>query len=209
MSNERLGVPDYLRLVREALANTGSTGCEKSPPSARNKPDEETLFSLNTLFSQPIGARPSGYIKFKNISDINDSDIIDEVAGKVGRDGSASACEKSDQSEERVFQHEFEILIARSPIGVSNQRWVQAITDAEGFLVTWGEQARAFGWTAEDLFRLDQVNRYDTMGLLWLLQGCPVVALTERTATIRKSTGNLLTFYRGDVEFSWRRCNRT
>jgi hypothetical protein len=92
MSNERLGVPDYLRLVREALATTGSTGCEKSPPSARNKPDEEKLFSLNTLFSQPIGVRPSGYIKFKNISDINDSDIIDEVAGKVGRDGSASAC---------------------------------------------------------------------------------------------------------------------
>ena len=52
---------------------------------------------------------------------------------------------------------------------------------------------------AEDLFALDPVAplaAYDVMGLIWLLQGCPVVALTDTAATIRMPTGNLLRFFR-------------
>ncbi|HEY2532173.1 MAG TPA: hypothetical protein VGJ20_30310 [Xanthobacteraceae bacterium] len=100
-------------------------------------------------------------------------------------------------------------LLAKPPEGVPNQRWIQAINDAENFLVTWGEQAVAFGWQAQELFGLDPITplrRYDVMGLIWLLQGCPVVALTERTAAIKMPTGNELMFYRKGAEFSWRRC---
>jgi hypothetical protein len=40
-----------------------------------------------------------------------------------------------------------------------------------------------------------RLSRYDETGLIWLLQGRPVVALTETTAAIQSSTG-ALTIYR-------------
>ena len=61
------------------------------------------------------------------------------------------------------------------------------------------------GWSPADLFGLHTVpdkphpsysrmSRYDTTGLLWLLQGRPVVALTEGTAAIQNPTGNITTY---------------
>ena len=40
-----------------------------------------------------------------------------------------------------------------------------------------------------------RLSRYDETGLIWLLQGRPVVALTEATAAIQSSTG-AITIYR-------------
>ena len=40
-----------------------------------------------------------------------------------------------------------------------------------------------------------RLSRYDETGLIWLLRGRPVVALTEATAAIQSSTG-ALTIYR-------------
>ena len=93
------------------------------------------------------------------------------------------------------------------PHRVDTARWQQCIRDAYGFLHDWAEQAEALGWTARDLFGLHQppaspapsyqrLSRYDQTGLIWLLQGCPVVALTEGTATIRMATGSKLTYRR-------------
>jgi len=65
-------------------------------------------------------------------------------------------------------------------------RWQQALEDAMAFLTDWGTQAEAYGWTAEDLFGLDEstpLARYDRMGLIWLLKGRKVVALSENSAT--------------------------
>jgi hypothetical protein len=69
-----------------------------------------------------------------------------------------------------------------------------------------GEQAEALGWTARDLFGLDtppakphpsysRLSRYDATGLIWLLRGRPVIALTEATAAIQNPTG-AVTVYR-------------
>ena len=85
---------------------------------------------------------------------------------------------------------------------VEPERWLQAISDAEAFLAVWGAQARALGWNAGELFGLHPVpkqpaptfrrlSRYDTMGLIWLLQGRPVIALTETTASIQGATAVL------------------
>jgi hypothetical protein len=68
------------------------------------------------------------------------------------------------------------------------------------------DKAEALGWTARDLFGLHQppakphpsyrrLSRYDETGLVWLLQGREVVALTETTASIRGAAGNI-TIYR-------------
>ena len=84
-------------------------------------------------------------------------------------------------------------------------RWQRAIDDGRAFLAQWGEQAQALGWTARDLFGLHEVpgnphpsysrlSRYDATGLLWLLQGQPVVAITSTTAAIKTHTGNVLTY---------------
>jgi hypothetical protein len=40
-----------------------------------------------------------------------------------------------------------------------------------------------------------RLSRYDETGLIWLLEGREVIAMTEETATIRRSSGSV-TVYR-------------
>jgi hypothetical protein len=97
-------------------------------------------------------------------------------------------------------------LETRCPSHVHVARWQQCVEDGRAFLATWGEQAEALGWTARDLFGLfsvpehmhpsfSRLSRYDHTGLIWLLQGKPVIALTEATAAIQSPTG-AVTIYR-------------
>ena len=85
---------------------------------------------------------------------------------------------------------------------VEQNRWQEAVADAVSFVAQWGEQAAALGWTARDLFGLADVpdrpasnyqrlSRYDLTGLVWLLHGRRVVALTEDTAVIETTTGTV------------------
>jgi hypothetical protein len=93
-----------------------------------------------------------------------------------------------------------------APENVPAMRWQQAVEDGRRFLARWGKQAEALGWTARDLFGLQtppakphpsysRLSRYDETGLIWLLQGREVAALTETTASIRSAAGNI-TIYR-------------
>jgi hypothetical protein len=136
----------------------------------------------------------------------------------------AEGCEKSELSEKRVglnslnslnshfrasgkpFTRFFEALEARCPEHIEPSRWQQAVEDAKCFLAQWGEQAARLGWRARNLFGLHRVpenpaesyrrlSRYDDTGLIWLLRGRPVVALTEATAAIENPTG-AVTVYR-------------
>jgi hypothetical protein len=169
--------------------------------------EEKTKNQLSSFFSfqRPPSSYYESYTESELLNDINDRDVIDEVVDEVTH---SVGGRKNEKNELRVFARAFETLRAGPFAGVYNQRWVQAINDAERFLATWGEQAAALGWTADELFGLDPVaplQRYDAMGLVWLLQGCPVVALTDLTAAIRMRAGHQLTFYRKEAEFSWRR----
>jgi hypothetical protein len=78
----------------------------------------------------------------------------------------------------------------------------QTIADATAFILKWGAQAQAFGWTVPELFGLHPVpeqptanysrlSRVDDLGLVWLLRSRPVVALTETTASIQGATAVL------------------
>jgi hypothetical protein len=93
-------------------------------------------------------------------------------------------------------------LQAKCPAQIPEDRWHQAIADATTFVTKWGAQAHAFGWTARELFGLHPVperpagnysrlSRLDDTGLIWLLRGRPVVALTETTAAIQGATAVL------------------
>jgi hypothetical protein len=97
----------------------------------------------------------------------------------------------------RTLQLSFEALEIRCPEQVEIRRWQQTVDDGWRFLSSWGEQAAALGWSDHDLFALHPFApdaRYDTMGLVWLLRGRPVVALTASTAAIRTVCGSTLTY---------------
>jgi hypothetical protein len=73
------------------------------------------------------------------------------------------------------------------------------LSDAENFLSRWGAAAHALGWTALDLFGVHPTvpaSRFDLMGLLPLVQGGIVIALTEDGATLRRKTGAVLSYRR-------------
>jgi hypothetical protein len=97
-------------------------------------------------------------------------------------------------------------LCARCPERVEHDRWQQVVRDADTFIPPWGEQAHALGWSSGDLFGLHRVpdapartysrlGRYDATGLIWILQGRPVVMLTDAAAVIENPSGTV-TVYR-------------
>jgi hypothetical protein len=58
---------------------------------------------------------------------------------------------------------------------------------------------QALGWRSKDLFDLHPIAalaRYDAMGLIWLLRGRPVLALTEGTAAIENASGAITVYHR-------------
>jgi TubC N-terminal docking domain len=70
--------------------------------------------------------------------------------------------------------------------------WQQLISDAERFLEEWAQQAAALGWPAWELFgchRRAPWGRIDGMGLVLLLHGDPLAALTATEAVIRRPSG--------------------
>jgi hypothetical protein len=94
-----------------------------------------------------------------------------------------------------IYASAFAQIQANAPPEVPLERWHQFINDAGIFLDQWGREAERQGWKAEELFGLHPdvpMARYDRMGLIWVLKGERVVALT--TTGARLSSG--LTFYR-------------
>jgi hypothetical protein len=81
----------------------------------------------------------------------------------------------------------------RPPADAPARRWVRFIDDIGLFLDSpFCAVAAALGWTALDLFGADRDRpfaRIDQKGLLWLLNGKKLVALTEDTATMQTQTG--------------------
>ena len=86
-----------------------------------------------------------------------------------------------------------------APAGASPERWAAVVADAGSFLEKWGAQATRLGWTAADVFGVNAVKpfiRADAAGLVRLLDGRPVVALTENEIVIACPPGPKQTFRR-------------
>jgi hypothetical protein len=89
----------------------------------------------------------------------------------------------------------------RPPRDVPLRRWVQFINDCGHFLDHgWAAKAERLGWRAVDLFGCDRERpfaRIDAAGLLWLVNGQKLVALSVDRAVIEISvTGTLQIYYR-------------
>src|SRR5262249_45471126 len=96
-------------------------------------------------------------------------------------------------------------LEARCPELVRIDRWQHVVSDGKTFLTRWGDQAHALGWTARDLFGLiavpehakpsfSRLSRCDETGLIWLLEGRKVLALTAETAAVHNPSGSITTY---------------
>ena len=130
-------------------------------------------------------------------------------ATSVGPDGAGYRVEIVELPQAQRYRKAFGVLQFRPPALVDVARWRQCVEDGKRFLAKWGEQAEAVGWTSADLFGLhtppakrhpsySRLSRYDHIGLCWLLEGRPVVALTESTAAIENPTGAITVYRRYD-----------
>ena len=93
------------------------------------------------------------------------------------------------------------LLNQPAPADVAPDRWQTFVDDCGRFLDSWAVQAAALGWDVRDLFGLADTKpeaRVDLAGLLWLLRGRELVALTDRTAAIMTPSGAVQHFYRRD-----------
>ena len=82
---------------------------------------------------------------------------------------------------------------------LSHDQWRGLRSDAENFLTRWGSAAHLLGWTALDLFGVHPIApaaRFDVMGLIPILKGAEVLALTSQTATMRRLSGAVQSFRR-------------
>ncbi len=85
-----------------------------------------------------------------------------------------------------------------TPETVAGDSWAAFLASCDAFMACpWPSKAASMGWTAHNLFGCDglkPVERVDRMGLLWLLSGGRVAALTSGTAAIEKPSGSRLTY---------------
>jgi hypothetical protein len=82
---------------------------------------------------------------------------------------------------------------------LSHEQWRGLLSDAETFLTRWGSAAHLLGWTSLDLFGVHPIApaaRFDVMGLIPILNGAEVLALTRQTATMRRASGAVQTYRR-------------
>jgi hypothetical protein len=139
-----------------------------------------------------------------------------------GFEGDQSRCFSGNEGATKAVEHTplgrlcrtLEHLESRCPDLVANDRWQQAVQDGRRFLAQWDGQAEALGWTARDLFGLAPIpdkprpsyrrlSRYDETGLIWLLDGRKVLALTAETAAIHNPSGSITTYRRHHKTCSW------
>jgi len=88
---------------------------------------------------------------------------------------------------------------APAPRGYPQHAWQRLIPDAERFLERWGAQAASLDWQTWELFgchRRAPWGRIQGMGLVLLLRGDEIAALTATEAVIRTATGAHQTYRR-------------
>ncbi len=92
-----------------------------------------------------------------------------------------------------------DLMVAPAHPGWKEDDWRTLQEDARRFLREWAGQAHRLGWEALDLFGVHPTKptvRFDCMGLVPLLRGRAVLAITEDSAAIRTASGGSLTFRR-------------
>ncbi len=92
------------------------------------------------------------------------------------------------------------LLCRAPPRGFEPHRWASVVEGASIFAEQWAAKACALGWSAENVFGLDEIApaaRHDRKGVGWLLpDGKRVVSLDAAGADIETARGVKQRFYR-------------
>ncbi len=92
-----------------------------------------------------------------------------------------------------------DLLALPCPASCPAEWWQALREDAYHFLRDWAARAQELGWPPLTLFGVHPEKpreRFDCMGLVPLLNGAAIVALSHSEAVIEKSNGARLTFRR-------------
>jgi hypothetical protein len=186
-----------------------------------------TLASLATLAGQPLENEicwtaskvlsqcDTGAVTAKSIEIQRDDYTIEHGLDQLGKNQSLTptpakvAKVAKDRSRFGSPPAAFDALERKCPAYVDVADWQQAIEDGHKFLARWGEQAEALGWTGRELFGLhpmperpaanySRLSRHDSTGLIWLLHGRAVIALTETEAAILGHSGAIQKYRKHD-----------
>lgn len=167
----------------------------KSPkPGAGVQSDIRPLGELGALGGGPIQA-PTLLPATRVSAPCAWSDAEEERAALVEYDGGAP----------RTWAEALARLDpARPPCDVLPHRWLQFIDDCGRFLDGgWADRAASVGWGPLELFGCDRERpfaRIDHAGLLLLLNGGSLLALTRDTAVIETPTGARQTYHRHSID---------
>ena len=91
------------------------------------------------------------------------------------------------------------LCVMTKPAGYNERRWEQLVNDGGLFLDHFGGQAAALGWRAVDVFGVHPnvpATATHCMGLVPLINGGQVVAITADSARLQTPLGAIQTFQR-------------
>jgi hypothetical protein len=132
------------------------------------------------------------------------SEILDLLrsgeAGEVGRRPTGAPPVPTAETSLVAWRRDVERLgSSQQPRSYPHRAWSELLADSERFLERWGMQAVRLGWPTWELFGCHHrvpFGRIQGMGLLLLLRGRELVALTADEAVIRTATGAHQTYRR-------------
>ena len=158
-------------------------------------------WSSITNNAKKIGGGPHAYTSFSTGSTGTTGSLEDSCGFQCSRDGEIERDATGSTGTVSRVALDLDRLDPEHPPGdVPRRRWVQFLEDASAFRASgFAEQAKALGWTDADLFGCDDTRpfaRIDCMGLVWLLKGDRIVALTAEGAVIEAKNGSRLTYRR-------------
>jgi len=177
-----------------------------SDPECRVAPDLGRSVSIVSFFGggapESPGAGKGGSVSIVSFSSGN----VPENRGLAA----PTPPENNRQNRQNPYARTVDALRSRCPDHVPPERWQQVVADSDAFIAQWGEQAQALGWTAKDLWGLhrppenppvsySRLSRYDETGLVWLLDGRSVTALSSNIAAIQSPTGGITKYRKDDT----------
>lgn len=217
MTHRFEGLADEISLLLKSRGDTGDRGDKAKNTNLINDvsvtPQRAPLSPLQIEWCQPLQTRGdgkselnqplgSGVTRVTPVTRDFEHGLKKVVSGHLDRQSHSLDAElevSSDYLPAAWIDGVARLRTMDIPDCFSAERWRHIVDDADAFLKQWGVTAANLGWSAHDLFGVHPAApavRFDAMGLIPLLHGNPVIALTETTATLRGNSGSIQRFSR-------------
>lgn len=130
--------------------------------------------------------------EFNEISPLPGSELQEDEADPEGFEGRAAIIAEGSGAPVEWAEGYARLCTMPRPVHVRRERWLCCLDDAGRFLDQWAHKAATLGWEILDVFGVHPSKpevRFDAAGLVWLLSGGSVIAMTESQAEIRLPSG--------------------